>query len=456
MGRAKKNAGIAPADRVVQTFQIESVDLEAQGIAHHDGKVVFVHGGLTGETVRAEILRSKAKFDKAQVVEVLRQSSQRVTPRCAHFGVCGGCSLQHLEPHAQLAVKQRTLEDNLWHLARLKPQQMLAPIAGPNWGYRYRARLSVRHVAKKGGVLVGFHERGSSYVADMKQCPVLPPHVERLLMPLRGLMEQLSIRDRMPQIELAVGHVATIMVLRVLEPPTSEDCDKLRAFAQENGIHFWLQPKGPETIHPLDADNPGDLYYTLPEFDVRMPFAATDFTQVNHQINRVLVGQAVRLLDVQSTDRVLDLFCGLGNFTLPLARTAAQVMGVEGSSTLIKRAGANAAFNGLAGKTHYDVRNLFELTPQDLAAWGRFDRWLIDPPREGAIAVVKALCELEPALRPVRIVYVSCNPATLARDAAVLANEAGYVLSAAGVVNMFPHTSHVESMAVFDLQAPPN
>jgi 23S rRNA (uracil1939-C5)-methyltransferase len=448
----KQGANAAPLP--VLMLQIESVDLDAQGIAHHEGKVVFVQGALTGETVRAQLTRSKASYDKAQVVEVVRQSSQRVVPRCAHFGVCGGCSLQHLEPGAQLAVKQRTLEDNLWHIARLKPNQILPPIAGPNWGYRYRARLSVRHVEKKGGMLVGFHEKSSSYVADMTQCHVLPAHVAKLLMPLRALIGGLSIRDRMPQIELAVGQADTVMVLRTLEQPNEADRNALIEFARVNGVIFWLQPKGPDSIHPLDPQRPGDLHYVLPEFDVRMPFAATDFTQVNHQINRVLVGQALRLLDVRPTDRVLDLFCGLGNFTLPLARQAAQVMGVEGSAALIKRAGENAAHNGLAGKVSYDVRNLFEVSAQEIRGWGSFNRWLIDPPREGAIAVAKALAEMAATEKPSRIVYVSCNPATLARDAAVLVHEAGYALSAAGVVNMFPHTSHVESMAVFDLQEP--
>jgi 23S rRNA (uracil1939-C5)-methyltransferase len=431
---------------------IESVDLDAQGIAHHDGKVVFVQGALTGETVRAEVTRSKASYDKAKTVDVLVPSSQRVTPRCVHFGVCGGCSLQHLQPAAQLAVKQRTLEDSLWHIARLKPDQILPPIAGPNWGYRYRARLSVRHVEKKGGMLVGFHEKGSSYVADMTQCHVLPAHIAALLVPLRGLIGGLSIRDRMPQIELAVGDTDTIMVLRTLEPPTDADRAALVRFAQQHNIMFWLQPKGPDSIHPLEDVRPGDLHYTLPEFDVRMPFAATDFTQVNHHINRVLVGQALRLLNVQPSDHVLDLFCGLGNFTLPLARGAAQVLGVEGSATLLKRAAHNARLNGLHEKTRYEVRNLFEVSAHDVRGWGSFQRWLIDPPREGAIAVAKALAELAPTERPQRIVYVSCNPATLARDAAVLAHEAGYTLTASGVVNMFPHTSHVESMAVFTTQ----
>jgi 23S rRNA (uracil1939-C5)-methyltransferase len=451
MRRRGDKQGASAAPLPVLTLQIESVDLDAQGIAHHEGKVVFVQGALTGETVRAQLTRSKASYDKAQVVEVVRQSSQRVAPRCAHFGVCGGCSLQHLEAGAQLAVKQRTLEDNLWHIARLKPNQILPPIAGPSWGYRYRARLSVRHVEKKGGMLVGFHEKSSSYVADMTQCHVLPPHVAKLLVPLRALIGGLSIRDRMPQIELAVGQTDMVMVLRVLEPLTDADRAALLAFAREHGIVFWLQPKGPDSIHPLDAQTPGDLHYTLPEFDIRMPFAATDFTQVNHQINRVLVGQAVRLLDAQPQERVLDLFCGLGNFTLPLARKAAQVLGVEGSAALIKRAADNARANGLAEKTAYEVRNLFEVTAEHLRAWGRFDRWLIDPPREGAIAAVKALAQLGAEEKPRRIVYVSCNPATLARDAAVLVNEAGYTLNAAGVVNMFPQTSHVESMAVFDL-----
>lgn len=438
--------------------KIESLDMEARGVGRlvnedgTPGKVIFVEGALPGETVSYRSFRRKPSYEQAHLVEVKQASVMRVDPGCQHFGVCGGCSMQHLDARAQLAIKQRVLEDNLWHLSKVRPDVVFRPIAGPDWGYRYRARLTVRYVAKKGGALVGFHERKSSYVADMTRCEILPPHVSALLVPLRELVSGLSIRDRMPQIELAVGQEVTALVLRILEPLTDADKDLLRAFADRHGVQFWLQPKGPDTVYPFyPADQ--ELAYTLPEFGIRMPFKPTDFTQVNHQINRVLIGRALRLLDAQPTDRLLDLFCGIGNFTLPLATQGASVMGIEGSEVLTTRALANAEYNGLAGKTSFASRNLFEVTAEDIAALGRFDRWLVDPPREGALAVCKALAELNQAgsdVLPKRIVYVSCSPATLARDAGLLVHEAGYRLAGAGVVNMFPHTSHVESIAVFE------
>jgi 23S rRNA (uracil1939-C5)-methyltransferase len=417
------------------------------------GKVIFVEGALPGERVTYSSYRKKASFEQAQVVDILRESVMRTAPRCRYFGTCGGCSMQHLDARAQVAVKQRVLEDDLWHLAKLRPETVFRPIHGPSWGYRFRARLTVRHVAKKGGVLVGFHERKSSYVADMTSCEVLPSHVSALLVPLRRLVESLSIRDRLPQIEVAVGSRVTALVLRVLEPLTSDDEAHVRAFADaQPGVQFWVQPKGPDTavpFYPLDVE----LDYTLPEFGIRMPFKPTDFTQVNHAINRVLVGRALRLLAPARTDRVLDLFCGLGNFTLPLARLAREVLGIEGSETLTARALANAKENGVDGNTSFASRNLFEITADDLRALGAFDKFLIDPPREGALAVSKALAEIATSGEgplPARIVYVSCNPATLARDAGLLVHEAGYRLKGAGVVNMFPHTSHVESIALFE------
>ncbi len=438
-------------------LEIESLDLEANGVARHDGKVVFVRGALPGERVAAELVRRKPKFDVAQTIEVLRASCARVVPRCPHFGVCGGCSMQHLEPGVQLAVKQRALEDQLWHLGKVRAEVVLRAIAGPSWAYRYRARLSVRHVAKKGGVLVGFHERGSSYVADMRECHVLPPAVSALLVPLRELVGGLSIRDRMPQIELAVGAGDLIvLVFRVLEAISAADAQRLREFARHWQLELWLQPKGPDSIE-LFCDPQGrspaegavsQLHYRLPEFGVTMPFRPTDFTQVNHRINEVLVGRALRLLDVQPHERVADLFCGLGNFTLPLATRAAAVVGIEGSSTLTRRATDNARINGLQQRCEFRTANLFEMTPDAWQALGRFDRLLIDPPREGALEVVKALAA--DTHKPARIVYVSCNPATLARDAGLLVHQGGFALKAAGAVNMFPQTSHVESIAVFE------
>jgi len=374
---------------------------------------------------------------------------------------------------AQVAVKQRVLEDNLWHLAKVRPDQVLRPIEGPTWGYRHRARLSVRHVRKKSTVLVGFHERKSSYVADMGVCPVLPQRVSDLLMPLRSLMLSLDARETCPQIELACGDTVIALVLRHLEPLSQHDLGLLRSFASEHSdVQWWLQPKGPETVALLDEGVP-ELNYALPEFGLVMPFKPTDFTQVNPSINHVLVTRALRLLAIQAGDRVIDWFCGLGNFTLPLATQASQVLGVEGSATLVARAQQNYERNkaqDLAKSalcdTIFVARNLFEMTPQMLLDDGVADRWLMDPPREGAFSLVRALTDLHQrrcaghtesaALEncgwtpPKRILYVSCNPATLARDAGLLVHQAGYRLLAAGVVNMFPHTAHVESIAVFD------
>lgn len=432
---------------------IESLDHEARGVARLDGKVVFVEGALPGEQVSAQIIKKKPKYNTARTIAVHRQSWLRVEPACAYFGICGGCAMQHLAPDAQVAVKQRVLEDAFKHLAGVKPEQMLPPIHGPAWGYRYRARLTVRFVAKKGGILVGFHEKRSSFVADMSSCAVLPRHVSDLLVPLRGLIESMSTPDRLPQIEVAVGDEVVALVLRHLETLTAEDLDRLRAFAHMHAVQWWLQPKGPETVHLLEGQADLALAYQLPAFDLRMPFKPTDFTQVNHEINRVLVSRALSLLEVQKSDRVLDLFCGLGNFTLPLARLAGTVMGIEGSELLVQRAQDNAVANGISNVS-FVARNLFEFTTDDWQALPEIDRLLIDPPREGALAVCEALADQinkdSQARRPKRIVYVSCNPATLARDAAILCNRAGYRLRQAGVINMFPHTGHVESIAVFE------
>jgi len=433
----------------LEVLDIESMDLEARGVAHREGKVVFVEGALPGERVEATIVRRKPSYEKARAHRVIRASSQRVAPRCPHFGVCGGCAMQHLEERAQVAVKQRVLEDAFGHIGKLKPATVLPPMYGPTWGYRYRARLSVRLVARKGGVLVGFRERHSSYVADMTECHVMPRHVSDMLVPLRRMVESLSTPDRIPQIEVAVGDRTTALVLRHMEALTKQDLGILRAFAERWKVSWWLQPKGPDSVHLLCEEDEGLLAYTLPDFGLRMEYRPTDFTQVNPHINRSLVARAISLLDVAPDHRVADLFCGLGNFTLPLATLAREVVGIEGSSTLTDRALQGAAAHGLQDKTRFATLNLFEVDLAWLRALGRFDRMLIDPPREGAEAVARALASLTDEERPGRIVYVSCNPATLARDAAIMKHKGGYVLEAAGVVNMFPHTGHVESIAVF-------
>ncbi len=458
---------------------VESLDLEAQGVAHRpDGKVVFIKGALPFEVVTANIHRKKSNWEQGMVSAIQRESSQRVKPGCPHFGLhegaCGGCKMQHLHVGAQVAVKQRVLEDNLWHLGKVKAETILRPIEGPAWGYRYRARISVRHVRKKGTVLVGFHERKSGYVADMKECHVLPPHVSALLLPLRALITSMVAMETCPQIELACGDRVIALVLRHMEPLCEGDLALLRAFAEvHEGVQWWLQPKGIETVHLLD-DGGEELSYDLPEFGIHMPFKPTDFTQVNPHINRVLVSRSLRLLNATRQERVIDWFCGLGNFTLPIATQAREVLGVEGSEALVARSRENYTRNKAsehAGRplaaTSFVARNLFEMTPAVLIQDGSADKWLVDPPREGAVALVQSLADLhqqklDPETNPPtpgaehwsppkRIVYVSCNPATLARDADILVHQAGYTCSAAGMVNMFPHTAHVESMAVFDL-----
>ncbi|MCM1129908.1 MAG: 23S rRNA (uracil(1939)-C(5))-methyltransferase RlmD [Alistipes senegalensis] len=444
---------------IADIVDIESLDAEGRGVAHlpnpdgTPGKALFVEGALPGERVSFVSLRKKKSWEAAKMTDLLRESSLRVAPRCPHFGICGGCAMQHMEPSAQVAVKQRILEDSLWHIGRVRPGCLLRPVYGPFWGYRYRARLSVNYVPKKGGILIGFHERRSRFVADMTSCAVLPPQVSALLLPLREMIGSLSVYDRVPQIELAVGDGGlVVMVLRIMAPLSAADEDGLRRFADRYGVQWWLQPKGPDTAALFYPDT-AQLQYVLPEFDVRMPFRPTDFTQVNHHINPVLVSRAVRLLDIRPDHRAGDLFCGLGNFTLPIARLAGEAVGMEGSAALTDRAKSAAALNGLDGKTTFLTCDLFRMDKDAWLAAGKFDRLLLDPPRDGADAVCRTLAGLsgrEAEFRPARIVYVSCNPATLARDAGVLVNEGGYVLRQAGVVNMFPHTAHVESVAVFD------
>ena len=395
---------MAPVPPHLEWLKVESLDLEAQGVAHRaDGKVVFIEDALPGEEVRVSVNRRKNNWEQATMTERRRDSSQRVEPGCTYFGLCGGCKMQHFHASAQVAVKQRVLEDNLWHLGKVKPETLLRPIEGPAWGYRFRARLSVRYVAKKGTVLVGFHERKSRYVADMKTCEILPPHVSRLLVPLRELIAGMDQRDRLPQIEVAVGTRITVLVLRHLEPLTNADTQRLKAFAAKHSpaeggqtaISWWLQPKGPDTVHPLDESLP-TLDYTLPEFGITMPFKPTDFTQVNPHINQVLVTRSLRLLDAKKTERVIDWFCGLGNFTLPIGTMAGEVLGIEGSETLVQRSHENYAANNARrpegsalAPTRFVARNLFEMTPEMLFADGVAGKWLVDPPREGAFALAK-------------------------------------------------------------------
>lgn len=448
--QSKKDAVPAP----IITAIIESLDQEGRGVTHVNGKTVFVEGALPAEKVTFQSFRIKPSYEVGRVVEVLKESNLRVQPKCRHYAVCGGCKLQHLDFAGQVANKQRLLESDLWHIGKVKPENMLPPIYGPTWGYRHKARLSVKYVEKKARVLVGFNEKATRFVADMDSCEVLTPEVSALIAPLQFMILQLSLRDKIPQIELAVGGASgdndapvIVLIFRIMAVLTTGDEALLKVFADAHRIQIWTQTKGPDTIKPFWPLAAANLKYSLPEFDLTYPFKPNEFTQVNPQINQVMIRRAMQLLNPQANERIADFFCGIGNFTLPIARSGASVLGLEGLSNLVDRANESAALNKITNTT-FGVADLFKITPEALTQLGHFDKWLIDPPRDGAFELIKSL---DATNSPKAIVYVSCNPATLARDAGVLVNEKGYVLGAAGVINMFPHTSHVESIALFQL-----
>jgi len=456
MARHARNRNNPPAILETKHATIESLDQEGRGVAHVEGKTIFIDGALPNEKVTYQSIRIKPSYEVANIVEVLKQSNQRVTPKCPHFGLCGGCKLQHLDFAAQVAAKQRLLENDLWHIGKVKADNMLPPLYGPTWGYRHKARLSVKYVEKKERVLVGFNEKSTRYVADMNSCEVLVPEVSALIAPLQHMILQLSIRDKLPQIELAVGeadldaekdHPVIVLILRIMEALNPDDEALLTNFADTHAVQIWTQTKGPDTIKPFYPLAGSALKYSLPEFDLTYPFKPNEFTQVNPHINRVMLRRAMQLLAPQQNERIADFFCGIGNFTLPIARSGAQVLGLEGLANLVDRANESAALNNIK-HVKFGVADLFKMTESSLAELGHFDKWLVDPPRDGAFELVKAIT---PETAPKLIVYVSCNPATLARDAGVLVNEKGYKLAAAGVINMFPHTAHVESIALFEL-----
>lgn len=454
MARRSRSRSSFPQLSEVKQAVIESLDQEGRGVAHVEGKTIFIDGALPLEKVTFQSHHTKSSYEIANTVEVLKQSNQRVTPKCRHFGNCGGCKLQHLDFAAQVATKQRLLENDLWHIGKVKAENMLPPLYGPIWGYRHKARLSVKYVAKKQRVLVGFIEKGTNFVADMNSCEVLVPEVSALIEPLQHLILQLSLKDKIPQIELAVGEpmgdqTVIVLILRILDALNPQDEVLLKAFSDQHAVQIWTQSKGPETIKPFYPLGAPQLQYSLPEFGLTYPFKPNEFTQVNPQINQVMIRRAMQLLAAQAGEKIADFFCGIGNFTLPIARSGAQVLGLEGLANLVERANESAQLNGI-GNVEFGVSDLFKMTPESLSGLGHFDKWLIDPPRDGAHELVKSLT---PANSPQRIVYVSCNPATLARDAGELVNEKGYQLKAAGVINMFPHTAHVESIALFELKA---
>jgi 23S rRNA (uracil1939-C5)-methyltransferase len=418
---------------------------EGEGVVRV-GKTAFVAGALPGETVRFRRTRTHRHHDDAQLLEVIEASAARVTPKCRHFGTCGGCALQHLSPQAQLEAKHAELRDNFERLARVTPQEWLEPLRGPVWAYRRRARLGAKYVIKKGRVVVGFRERLAPYVAELERCEVLSSPVGAMIGPLASMLTGLSIRDRLPQIEVAVADNAVALVLRVLQPPTAEDKDRLLEFARAQGVRFYLQPKGLDSVRPLEEEAPlQPLVYRLPRFGLELEFAPTDFVQINAAINEALVSRALELLDLSADSSVLDLYCGLGNFTLPLAKVARTVVGVEGDRLLVERARHNARRNGIEN-AEFHVADLSQAVAPAMAPWmkGSFTHVLIDPPRAGAREILPAIA----ALGPRTVLYISCHPGSLARDVGILAHELGFVVRAAGVLDMFPHTGHVESVAL--------
>jgi 23S rRNA (uracil1939-C5)-methyltransferase len=423
--------------------RVASLDQEGRGVTRDGGKVVFIDDALPGEEVEFRVWRHKPRYDLANVIRVVHESSQRVDPPCPHYERCGGCSLQHFEARAQVAVKQRVLEDALSRIGKVEPQMLLPPIHGPSFDYRHRARMSVRYVAGKGGALVGFRERRTHFVVEMDSCAVLADSASYLIGPLREMISGLDLAARIPQVEIAVLDTHVALTLRVLDPMDEGDRGKLRAFVQSHAVDIYLQFGGPDVLEPLIPDAVRPLYYRLPEFDLRLEFEPADFTQVNPSMNRMLVRRALALLEPKPGERIADLFCGIGNFTLAIARSGAQVVGVEGLRSLVQRAQHNAELNGLAQRARFVVADLSKRAA--LLELGPVDRLLLDPARDGALQVVTGLTDPMPHT----IVYVSCNPATLARDAGVLVHDKGYELRTAGVLNMFPHTAHVESIALF-------
>ncbi|MDH3636925.1 MAG: 23S rRNA (uracil(1939)-C(5))-methyltransferase RlmD [Gammaproteobacteria bacterium] len=436
--------GRADGQSLIQV-QVDGLNDDGLGVARVDGKVVFIDNALPGETVRYRPQRRRRRYDTGQAVEWIERSPERVTPRCEYFGVCGGCAMQHLAAEAQIEYKQQHLLDSLHRIGGVEPDRELPPLVGPVWGYRRKARLGIRYVPKKGGVLLGFREKRKSYITSLDHCDVLDPTIAQLLVPLRQLIAALSCYDRLPQVEIAVGDDDRALVFRHLLLLTDADRAHLEAFAHKHNVQVYVQSGNLESVRPLWPTNPNLLTYALDEFHVTNRFAPTDFIQVNADLNRDLVRVAVDWLAPTRDEQVLDLFCGIGNFTLPLARRAGRVTGVEGAAALIDRARDNARHNGLAN-VNFEVADLGE--PGLTAMWLKvhYAKILLDPPRSGAIEVLKRI----PALCPERIVYVSCNPQTLARDAELLVRKSGFRLLAAGVIDMFPHTAHVESMAVFE------
>lgn len=441
MGRRRRNKipqGLFQAE-------IESLSHEGRGVTHIDGKTVFIDSALPGEQVEFNYVSKRSKFDEGVAENIVKPNEQRTQPECEYFGYCGGCSLQHMQAEAQIAHKQNVLLEQFTHLGNVTPESILPPLTGPSFGYRHKARLAVKHVIKKEKVLVGFREKRSPFVADINECKVLHPEIGKKLSVLQELIESLSIYNQIPQIEVAVSDNGTALVFRHLAALTDDDLNKLQRFEEENQFKLYLQPEGYDSVHRLGKQEDGSLYYELVEHDVRVHFKPTDFTQINVDINQGMINLALELLEPNKDEDILDLFCGVGNFTLPLARRSKSVTGVEGDSALVERAKNNAVKNSI-DNTEFNVADLAKTEEPYPFMRNKYDKLLLDPARTGAKEIISAL-----DMKNIkRIVYVSCNPATLARDAGILVNEKGFKLKKAGVMDMFPHTAHVESIAMFD------
>ncbi len=447
MGRRRNRKKL---DLTPREIQIESMAHDGRGVGRgEDGKVVFVDFALPGEKVRYIPVMNRKSYLFGTTIEVLEASEHRIEPKCAVFGDCGGCVLQHLDENVQIKYKQQQLLENFKKIGDVQPENLMEPMTGAHWGYRRRARLGAKFVPKKGGMIVGFRERNTSYIQPTDKCEVLYPEVSAMFPDLRETLEQTSCNDKIPQVEISVADNAVVMIVRHLETFVQSDLDILTEFAKRNQVQLFLQPGNLKSVHPLYPEKPDALFYEFKEFDIKVEFLPTDFIQVNGGINDQLVSKAIDLLDIQENDRVLDLFCGVGNFTLPLARRSNYVVGVEGDQALVNRAIHNKELNQL-DNVDFHFGDLFkeDMTSSSHGDWleQKFDKILLDPPRSGAAEMIKRLPEFGAS----KVVYVSCGPATLARDAGVMVNEHGYRMTYAGVIDMFPHTAHVESIAVFE------
>jgi 23S rRNA (uracil1939-C5)-methyltransferase len=441
MSRRRKKLPVDPVETT-----IESLSHEGRGVSHIDGKTIFVDGALTGETVMFRYRRSHSRYAEGSLDELIANvSPDRVDAKCQHFSICGGCSLQHLNPDQQIKHKENVMLEQLQHIGGVRPIEILPALTGPLWGYRHKARLGVKHVIKKEKVLVGFREKYSSYVAEIDSCEVLHPSVGKILDSLAALIANLTVHNKIAQIEVAVSDHKTALIFRNLAELSSEDVKKLYMFGNDHQLSLYLQPGGPDTVVPLSGEKQDDLFYKLDEGNITIHFAPTDFTQVNIEINQKMVKRVMNFLDIKPEDKILDLFCGLGNFTLPIARRAKSVTGVEGADELVKKAQQNAIFNNISNATFF-TSDLSQTDLQENINMEGYDKVLLDPPRSGAQAVIEQL-NMENIKK---LVYVSCNPATLARDAGILVKEKGFKLQSAGVMDMFPHTTHVESIAIFE------